>query len=217
VKSVGAKDNHLLIKKDLMNNVTSYLEDSIENVASQLLEINDTVSDIYKVYFSTSASTLVGALASDSTPATVSSKLTKGKFINGITMCENIINFINNQAVATSDYLATSENLINGSDQASQSLSQDVESIGTRLQNLGGTLITLNQTVSSLLNLYNAAQLSAVLTAISGDPVVIGCSTTKTKFLSGVTLLQQFNNLMNNSAVTTGDYLSTISQWNQGF
>jgi hypothetical protein len=132
-------------------------------------------------------------------------------------MCENIINFINNQAVATSDYLATSENLINGSDQASQSLSQDVESIGTRLQNLGGTLITLNQTVSSLLNLYNAAQLSAVLTAISGDPVVIGCSTTKTKFLSGVTLLQQFNNLMNNSAVTTGDYLSTISQWNQGF
>lgn len=198
-----------------MNNVTNTIEQGIIGVCGQLASINEEAIDIVKAYFSTNASTLIGAAGSNDA-VTVSSALTKAKFVAGITLCQAIQNLVGGQVVSTDDYMSSAQNLLHGSNVAAAVLSNDVESIGNRLVSLAGTIIQMTKTAKGILNAYNSSQLSAALAALSGDPSIYGCSTPKTKFLNGVNLVQQISNLMSAQSVAQGDYLSTIEQWLQG-
>ena len=198
-----------------MNSVTQTIEQNITVLCGQLASAYEEASDIVKAYFSTNASSLVsGAGAND--PVTVSSALTKTKYVNGIIMCQQLQNLVGAQVVTTGDYNSSAQNLLHGSNAANAILSGDVESIGSRLQSLAGTLLQMAKASKSLLSIYSSAQLSAALTALSGDPIVYGCNTGKTKFINGINAVQQFANLMGNQDVAQGDYLSIIEAWLQG-
>lgn len=196
-----------------MNDTSQKLETAILAVATSLKSIRNESSDVYKVYFATGADALVSALAANGTAATVTTKLTKSEIINGITFIGELNDFFDNAAVAQGDYLQSLENLINGSDQAGAALSNDVEAIGTRLKELAEDCVEVFKQAKDILKAYSASELSAVVSAISTTTVVFGCSTTKAKLSSGITLVEQFKKMINNEAVTTGDYSSTVSSW----
>ena len=196
-----------------MNNSLQVLEDQVKSVAESLAFISIESSFLYKYYFDSGASTLISALATDGTAATVASKLTKIEVINGITMIGELIDFFGNAAVTTSDYQSSADNLINGSNPASSALSNDVENIGTRLMVLGNNLQSTRALAKSANTLYNSSELSAVIGSLSSSLVLYGCSTTQSKMISGIVLLQQFIKFLNNEAVSTGDYQSTVSKW----
>lgn len=196
-------------------NVTVDLESRMASVAAQASTVKRDVDFVVKAYFATTASSLVSGLATEGTAATVGSKLTKGEFINGITMAQQLQGLFGNQAVTQGDYLATSMNLINGSDAASSALSQDVEVIGTKLVTMGNAMIEVRQFCGGILESYNASELSAALVAVSLNTVVFGGASTKQKFVDGMNLCQQLSNFMNNAAVTQGDWQSIMTKWTQ--
>lgn len=199
-----------------MNNISQQIEGQLVEFAKGLLELQEEATDLTKYYFSSGASNLVNALVEDTTPATQSSGLSKGRLIGGITLCEALKAFFGNQAVVTADRLDSAQKLIGGSFVASAPLSADVEAVGSRLKALGGKVVGLNKLSAEILKSYSVGQLSGVLGALSAGTVLLGCSTTKEKFLAGVVLVQQFDAALNNSAVVQGDYLTTVVNWAKG-
>lgn len=199
------------------NDISLSIENNMRSAALSMSTVKTEADDIVKTYFATGASSQIAGLATDGTAATVGSKLTKAKFINGITMAQQLQNFFANASVVTDDYMATSANLINGSDAAGAALSQDVEVLGARLVTMGNTMIQLKKSCESMLSAYNSSELAAAIVSISLPTVVYGCSTSKQKFVDGMNLCQQVVNFMGNSAVTTGDWNSTVNKWAQGF
>jgi len=199
-----------------MNNVTQQLEDLITAFAGSLYSMNTEVNDIVKAYFATTASSLINGLATSSTPATVQTGLSKGQYVNGITLLQNLQNFFGNAAVSTGDYLGTAETLINGSNNATTQLSNDVESLGLRIKAVSQNLIQLYKDGTNINKVYNASGLSGFLGSVSASTIVYGCSTTQSKFIGGIVLVQQLLNFLGNSAVSTGDYYTTVANWVQG-
>jgi len=199
-----------------MNSVTQTLESNIISLCGNFALMINEVNDLNDYYFNSTASSLINSVSGNTTAVTVSSSLEKQEFVNGMTLVQNLVDFFGNAAVTTSNYLSTCDNLINGSVTASSVLSQDVENIGSRLKTLGQNLIVYWKTATNINKLYNSSGLSGFLSSLSDYIVVYGCSTTQNRFLSGVVLVEQFLNLMNNSAVTTDDYYSTVSQWVNG-
>lgn len=196
-----------------MNNTSLVVETTITSIAGSLKNVRDESGELYKSYFATGSNTLVDGLSTGGTAATVSSKLTKTEFVNGISMLEQLNNFFGNAAVTQADYVASAINLTNGTTAAGAALSSDVENIGDRLRQMGRDLIEIKKMCDSTLKVYSASELSPAVAALSSTTVVFGCSSTKSKMGSGITLLEQFVKLMTNLAVTTGDYSSTVSQW----
>jgi len=199
-----------------MNNTTLTIENSLVSYANSLYAMSNEATDIVKLYFATTASTLVGALATDTTPATVTSALSKGQLINGITLLQQLQNFFGNAAVSSGDYMGTAQNLVNGDYPANATLSPDVENIGNRLKVVGQNAIQLSKDGALLVKTYNASGLSAIIGSISGSTIVFGCNLSQAKFVSGVVLVEQFLALMNKDSVSTGDYLTTVVNFVQG-
>ena len=200
-----------------MNTVTSTLETNLVALANSLYLMSAEVTDIYQYYFGTSASTLVDALATGATAATSSGNggLTKDQFEGGITLCESLIDFFGNSAVSTAAYIQHADKLINGSANATP-LSNDVEVIGARLRDLGENVIQLKKDTANIEKTYNSSGLSAIIGSIGTSVVIYGSSLTQAKFVSGIVLVQQYKKLLNNEAVTTGDYLSTVTNFVMG-
>ena len=198
------------------NSVSLNVERSMVSISIDLVKMKQDSDDIVKQYFSTTASSLVGAAASGDA-VTVGSKLTKAKFVAGITVAQQIQNLFTNQAVGTNDYLASAVNLIDGTTAAAQPLSQDVEVIGTNLVSLGAKSIDINKRCQSVLSTYNSSELAAALVPVSLTTIVFGADTTKQLFVDGMNLCQQINNFYGNSAVTQGDWNSVLAKWTQGF
>lgn len=196
-----------------MNTIPTIIETAIAQMAASLKLISNEASDIEKAYFATGANALIGALATDGTAATVSTKLTKGEVVNAISLCQQVKNFFGNSDVTQDDYLVTIQNLLNGTNAANSALSQDVESIGERLKQLGADLLIHFKTAKNILKMYSASELSAAVGAISNQTIVFGGSVTKSKLVSGITLVEQLKKMINNEAVTTGDYEATIVLW----
>jgi hypothetical protein len=65
------------------------------------------------------------------------------------------------------------------------------------------------------LELYFDNEVGDIVSVLDAQRIVYGSEMTVSDLSSAITLLQQFNNFMGNSAVTTGDYSSTISKWNR--
>lgn len=194
-------------------NQTLELENELEIFMTTAKALELEASDIYKQYFATDASSTVSALLLNSTPATVSSKLTKAAVVSGITFVEQLNNFFANSAVSQADYHDTLQDLLYGNASLGSILTVSVESVGTRLQSLAGTCLTLFKKAKTLLDYYSDTEISAAVGAISTTTVVFGATKTKSVYTSGITLVEQFKKMINNEAVTTGDYGATLSKW----
>lgn len=196
-----------------MNNVTATMETNLINLAQSFLWLNKEANDLYSYYWGTNVNTLISGLASGTTAATTASSgsLNKTNYQNGITLVTALMNFFGNSGVSTANYLVDAYGLINGSTPASSPVSNDVENIGSRLVILGNNCISYYKSALDLTKSYNSCGLSSIIGSIASTNVIFGCNLTQSKFVSSIVLMNQFNNLMGNSAVTTGDYLSTVS------
>jgi hypothetical protein len=197
-----------------MNLTAQLLEQSIRTVATSLSLMQNEAPDIIKAYFSTDASTLVGALSSGTDGATVSSRLSKTDFINGINFATQLDAFFQNQAVAQGDYLQTVQVIINANSAPVNPLSPAVEAIGLRLVALSQNAIELFKQTKNILKLYSASELSLAVDAIGNTTVIFGGDSTKSKFINGITLVEQFKKILNAEVVLTGDYATSVLQWN---
>lgn len=195
-------------------NLTLQLEQEIKAFMTQAKTVWLEAEDIYKVYFSAGPSTEIAGLANGD-PVTVSTKLTKLELVNGITLCEELKDFFTNAAVTQADYVATIQNILFGNNQASSVISVAVEALGTRLYSLCGTALALFKKAKALLDLYTDAEISAAVGAISSSTVVFGATATKSVYTSGVIVVEQFKKMLNNEAVTTGDYSAILALWEQ--
>jgi hypothetical protein len=195
-------------------NLTLELENEIRSFVSAMKSVWIEADDLYKMYFSAGPSSELSGLSSGD-PATLSTRLTKAEIVNGITLVENLTKFFSNQAVSQSDYMATMQTILYGNDPKASALSVAVEAVGTRLYNLSGTLLAYNNKAKAILDYYTDTEISAAVAAISDETIVFGANSTKALFASGITLVEQFKKMLNNEAVTTGDYASTLAKWEQ--
>lgn len=196
-----------------MNNVTMTLENNLITLANSLDWISHEAKDLYQYFWGTTANTLVGALATDATPATTAAggSLNKAQFTNGITLCTALNNFFGNSAVSQGGYQAIADTLINGNSPAGAALSNDVENIGLRLKALGGALIQLKKDADTLQTIYSSSYISAIIGGLPAPMIVYGCNLTQAKLISGMVLVDQLKKFLLNEAVATGDYQSTVT------
>lgn len=193
------------------NNVTMSLQTKIKKAIQSLINIRSESADLVDLYFDEVSSDLSGV--SGTTAVTVTTKLTKDEVTTSVTMCQNLENFFTNQSVTTGDYLQTLNSVLNGNDQATSVVSEAVENYGFRVVELSKQVLGVYNDAFIIENLYNASEVSAAVGSISTQTVVFGSDMTKDDLTSAITLLQQWKNFVGNSAVSTGDYQSTLSKW----
>lgn len=195
-----------------MNNATMILQSRIKAIASGLMFANSLGIEAYDRYWGTSANTDISGLA-DGDAVTVASALTKAEFVSGITMAEAVKNFFGNAAIGNAAYLQTARKMTLGDNARTAVLTQEVESIGTMLRDLGSNLIELRKQSREALDLYTSSEISAAAAGMSNQTVMFGADVTKALLVSGVMLLEQFVKLCDGNTPTQGDYEATLSAW----
>lgn len=196
-----------------MNTVTLDIENQLIAIATTLYSMNSEVVDIYQYYWGSNAHTLIDGLASGSTPATTgaSGSYSKTDIINGITIMDTLQKFFGNQSVTQGGYLGVADSLRNSSTPASVPISNDVENIGARIKIVILNIIQLNKDMANVEKTYNASYLSAIIGGIPASNIIFGSNLAQAKLLAGIVLIQQFQKMLTNQAVTQADYLTTIT------
>lgn len=196
-----------------MNTITTTLEGSFKTFANNLSWVMNEAKDINAAYFATDASTLVGALASGTSGASLDTKLTKSQYQNAIGFVQQLGNFFDNAAVTTGDYLNTLDNTIYGNASAPAKLSDAAESLANRLKVLTQACLSHFLTAKDTLALYYNSELSVVVAGCSGGLRVFGADMNVTQLIQGITLVEQFKKLINNEAVATSAYGVNVAIW----
>ena len=192
---------------------TKKIQIEIKAFMQEMCWLKEEARDVYNAYWDTDASTLVPALSTGTTGATVASKLTKTEYINGITFVEDVDDFFTNSAVTQTDYLQTCNQLQYGSANISTEVSNATESIGTRLQTLGINCVGYLKNANDILSFYTNNELGDLITNLDTQRVVPGSDMTKDDLSLGITVVEQFKKMMSNEAVTTADYGSSVAKW----
>lgn len=196
-----------------MNTVTIDLENAFKSFATNLNWVMNEAKDIHTTYFATDASTLINALATSGTGASLDTKLTKAQYTNGIGFLEQLNNFFGNAAVTQGDYMNTLQNLIYGNAASPAKVSDAAESLANRMKVLAASCVSHFLSAKDLLGIFNNSELAEVIANISGARIVYGANMSVTQMTAGITLVEQYKKLINNEVVATGDYGVTIAQW----
>jgi len=195
-----------------MQTVADKIKSDIRSLVQSWTVMKEEVSDIQKAYNSTDIQTELSGKA-DGDPVTVTTKLTKLEFINGITMVGELVDFFNNAAVTQGDYWSTCENIIYGNDAAVALLSEAVEHTGDRLLELATNIEQIFKTCNNILNDYNNNNFAVMVTNFSDEDVIHGMGINRSLLSSGITIVEQFKKFVNNEAVATADYKVTLADW----
>jgi len=196
-----------------MKNIFNDFEQEMISLASKLNTLFVDSSAVYNSYFKTSATSDITGVANGTDAVTVASKLTKTTYLAGITFVEDIEDFFTNTAVTTTDYQATAMKIFYGETERGSVLSYAVESLGDRMKEAMTNALDIMYKADYLVNLYFDEQVDAMVTSLSNQKILPGTNITKYHLVSMVTLLQQYQNMLKNSAVSTGDYLATVNLW----
>jgi len=192
---------------------TKKVQIDIKTLMEGMLWLKEESRGIYNAYWDTDASTLVPALSTGTTGATVSSNLTKDEYIAGIGFVEDLDDFFSNSAVTQTDYLQTCNKLRYGSASISTEVSNATESLGARLQTLGINCIGYFRSARDILNFYTNNELGDLISSLDSHRVVPGSAMTVDDLNSGITLVEQFKKMINNEVVTTALYEATVAKW----
>lgn len=196
-----------------MDNTTGYLQARLKYFAEKMESVSIEASDIYAAYFASGANVSVDALASSTTAATVSTRLTKGEYQNGITLIGQINNFFGNIAVSQAGYLTTVESVLYGSAASPAFVSDAVEDIGARIKLLFSTVLLQFNDAKNILSIYNNSELSVLASGLTAYRVIYGADMTNSQMSLGVTLVEQFKKLINNEDVAQGAYSNNVAIW----
>lgn len=201
-----------------MINLAAKLQEDIVDFMTSCSFLILEAPDIEKLYFANAInSEISGAAAGDQVTTTwdsVSTKLTRSKVEAGITLAQQMNNFFANAAVTQADYWSTIQALTHadggtGSFVASASL----ESLGLRLRRFGEDCLTQFNRAKAIQNLYYDNEFGDIVSVLDAERIIPGADMTRNDLANAVTLVAQFQNLVGNAAVTTGDYESTVSKW----
>jgi len=192
--------------------VTRYLQIEIKALVDVLLAMKEEAGDIYSAYWATDANTAVGALGS-SDAATMTTKLTKTVYLSGITLCEQVNKFFTNQALAQANYITSCQNIIYGNTARTSKLTEATEALGSRMVVVAQDCISTFKKADEIIKAYNENEIGTMVTDISASRAIPGSDMIKSELVSGITLLQQFSNLLSNAVATQGDYAATLASW----
>lgn len=193
--------------------ITQKLQTDIKTATDAWETMRAEALDLYNLYWKTSVNVTVAALATAATPASFASKLTKADAQSAATLVDDIGNkLFDNVAVATSDRQVTCQTISNGI--AAPTLVDDaVEDFCNRSAQLGTDCLTQFQRSDATEDLYNSSEVGAAVAAISAQTIVFGSEMTKDDLTSAITLMQEWQNFMDNAAVATADYKVTLGKW----
>ena len=193
-------------------NITSLLQTQIKSFMTSCESLSDEVAAIEDAYFKSGADSDISALnASD--PVTVSTKLTKTEFTNGITLCQDVSKFFQNTAVSTGDRLSSIYPIYYGNDEASSIISVAVEALGSRMYDVCSNLLTLYNSTKTILGLYFDNEVGDVVAVLESDTIIYGSDMTTSELSSAITMIQEFQDMIANAAVTQADYQDTVEKW----
>ena len=192
--------------------ITRKLQNDIKSIINALQILKEESKDIVKVYWATGISTLLAA-KNDGDAVTISTKLTKAQYVSGITMVTEFNDFFSNAAVTTGDYIETCQKLKYGNDEAVTILSESTEAAGDRLYQVALDCIELFKNCRDTLDLYIDNEVGECVAVWTNERVVYGADMNKSELSAGITLVEQFKKMMNNEAVNTGDYETSIASW----
>lgn len=196
-----------------MNNASRNFEITMGEFAKELAASVIEAADLRAFYYASNASALVDALSQNTTPATVSTGLTKIGTTNFVGVITELGKFMNNQSANQIAALTLSEVVLEKTTVAPAILSHAVEAVGERMKALARKLCDLYGGAVELSSIYDAQEIGAVASALDEGSIVFGSDTTAGTFIAGATLLVQFRKLMNNETTSQGDYLNTVSKW----
>lgn len=195
-------------------NITNQLQEHIAEVAESMMLIEEESKDIGKVYWSTDANTVIGALgASDA--ATLATTLTKTEYLSGVTLAEELEDFFFNEAVSTSDYIQNCEKIKYGSAATGVNRGNATEALGSRIYQVALDCIELYKSCRHILRLYSQNEVGDMIANLDTHRIIPGSEMTRDELNSGITLVEQFKKMMNNEAVTQGDYSATLAKWHR--
>jgi hypothetical protein len=194
-----------------MEQVPVLLQNNIITIRNSMMTLQRECADIYDAYWKTDANTTVSGLATGATPATVSSKFTKDNYTSGITLCENLEKFFANQAVSTADYLQTVDQCKYGDAVLGSQHTEATEQIGSRIKQLCLDVLEIYKQSLDITDLYFDSEMSDTVAVLDSHRIVYGCEMTASELSNTITMLQQYQNMIQNSSVTQGDYSATLS------
>ena len=194
-----------------MEQITVQLQNNIITIKDSLKTMELECAGIYDAYWKTDANTTVSGLATGTTPATVESNLTKQNYIDGLTFSENLEKFFTDTAVAQADYLQTINQIKYGNAVLESQLTTATESIGTRIKQICLDALEIHKQSFDITNMYFDNEVGDCVTVWDNHRIVYGCEMTKIELSNMITMLQQYQNMISNAAVTPGDYSATLS------
>lgn len=168
----------------------------------------------YEIYWKTSANSDIGALASGSTPASFASRLTKNQCQSqGLVIADQLgNNFFENSAVTTGDYMTSIQSLLHGNATATL-VSVPAEDFANEAKGLAADCLSLFSKCRDAENFYSAQGIASLISGLSGTDLVTPDGVTKDELTAALVLMQQYQNFVNNAAVTTAAYKTTLGLW----
>lgn len=187
-----------------------------KDIAKNIKDMNflfEESLDLYNFYWKSNVNTLISALLLGSTPATLSTNLTKSNCTDGLTFCEKLVAFFDNASLGSAaDYMTTLQTIQIGN-ASGVLVANNVEAWGARLVNLIRKSIKVYKAGVAIENTYNSLELSSVVSAMSTQTVVYGSDMTKDQLTSAITLFQNYDTFLNNGAPGTADRKVTLGKW----
>lgn len=168
----------------------------------------------YNIYWKTSANLDINGLGSAGTAASLASRLTKSQCQNMALVLADQLgnNFFENVAVVQGDYMTDVESLLYGNVTGAL-VSVPAEAFCTESKQLAYDALSLYLKCRELSDFYAAQGIAAILSPLAGSDSVTPDGVTKDEFLAVVELVAQFQNFVNNAAVSAASYKTTLGLW----
>lgn len=194
-----------------MSGVTEQLQTDLKIITSAFGVMFNEAQDLENLYFKGSVSADIAASAG-SDAVTSNTQLTKDQIITILTLAENVRKFFDNVAVSTADYMTTCQDVRYGV-AAATFFNNTVENFGDRGVQFAIDCVTQFNRGRNAENVYNSTEVGAMIGSISAHRIVYGSDMTKDQLTSAITLVQNWDDFLNNVAPGTADRKVTIGKW----
>jgi len=192
---------------------TKLLETNLILMMKEFNALQFEAKDISDMYWKESVSSdLSPLLGSDA--ATIETKNTKDELVNMLTFAEQVDKFFQNSALTTADYLQTIMRSLYGNDERTPTkLSEPVEEFGRKTKEFATNCHSLYLRAKENEQIYFDNEIGDIVAVLDSQRIVPGSQVTAADVSNAITLLQQWKNLIGNSATTAADYSVTVSRW----
>ena len=196
-----------------MSTSTEKLEEDLKLFMTSMLTVQQEAVDLEDLYWAEVNTDSTYTAAANGDAITFATKLTKQEVINALTIAEQVRKFFGNTAMTQADYYNNFHGILYGNNErASPGISTAIEAFGTRSVSFIGTLLAEFKRAKDILDLYFDTTINLAIAAVTIEETP-WYEFTKDDFTDGVTMVEQFKKLINNEAITTADYASTLARW----